>query len=640
MKKTLFTLVVLLVCSLLTAQFVVWRNGQIMYQSDINEVDSVTLYELKSSGGNSEIPKVAEVEGAYVIVVQFQQKPCNDVILAGSYKLADGSQSVWGAEPTAKFEAIEGYDGWYKVVVYPLDAAENAGYDADGNKADFLLRGKPVQLTADGSFNWSYQWARNSVEVLDGDFILGDENGGEKFIGFTGSEESKVAYVTSTGWAADPCVDVLPAGYATFIVNIAEGSFVAENATFSIAGNFAEDAWNNSRIMTEVEKGKKYTWTGYYPDNFEFKVIQTVAGVDIWAEGSNAKFDGKTLEYTFSFVSPEAWNDIAKVEFYDVVVYGFYTGRQYPLSMMRGDIDENGDTIFTETDDINGDGEGDYVREVAMYIVADGVYMDRYGLTGEENYVIFIHSACPFDGTYVYPFGFYQFSADQNTFLIEHDGNQYMRWTQDVAYATYTNFNAESYTKYYHDYLFSGREWPATQEEYDAFMEKYGYWFGDYDSYVGYLRTPEGSDAYVQEPAGLVTGGIGFAYDWDENQIPYMPFLDVDLEFFTNLGAYGFAIEQAKDEEGNLIWYDVATGEATTENTGEPWLTYSTEGEGDDETFVMAPTIKRHFRIGKLASEEQQAPRRVAAPTKRISEKRIMANTLLNIPMKNLLLKR
>ena len=54
----------------------------------------------------------------------------------------------------------------------------------------------------------------------------------------------------------------------------------------------------------------------------------------------------------------------------------------------------------------------------------------------------------------------------------------------------------------------------------------------------------------------------------------------------------------------------------------------------------MAPTLKRHFRIGKLASEEQQAPRRAFAPEKRISEKRIMANTLLNIPMKNILLKK
>ena len=244
------------------------------------------------------MPEVAEVEGAYVIVAQFQQKPCNDVILAGGYKLADGSQSAWGKEPAAKFEAIEGYDGWYKVVVYPLDAADDQG---------FIVRGKPVQLTADGAFEWSYQWARNSVEVLDGVFTLGDENGGEQFVGFAGTEdESKVVYVTSTGWATDPCAAAIPAGNGTFTICIADTAYVAEGATFSIAGNFAENAWNNSRVMTEVEKGKKYTWTGDYPENFQFKAIQTVDGADIWAEGDNAKFDGKTYEYTFTFKAPAA----------------------------------------------------------------------------------------------------------------------------------------------------------------------------------------------------------------------------------------------------------------------------------------------------------------------------------------------
>ena len=47
MKKSLFTLIVLSLCSLLAAQFIVWHNGQIVYQSDINGVDSITFYEYK-----------------------------------------------------------------------------------------------------------------------------------------------------------------------------------------------------------------------------------------------------------------------------------------------------------------------------------------------------------------------------------------------------------------------------------------------------------------------------------------------------------------------------------------------------------------------------------------------------------------
>jgi hypothetical protein len=118
-----------------------------------------------------------------------------------------------------------------------------------------------------------------------------------------------------------------------------------------------------------------------------------------------------------------------------------------------------------------------------------------------------------------------------------------------------------------------------------------------------------------------------------------MPYLDAEVEFFTNIDSWGMQIEQLKDEEGNLVWYDEATGEATLENTGEPWMVYSEEGEGEDKTFVMAPTVKRHFKVGKLASEA--APRKApAAQMKGISMKRIQANTLLNVAMKNILLKK
>ena len=101
-----------------------------------------------------------------------------------------------------------------------------------------------------------------------------------------------------------PIINITPAGNNTFTIHIDENSYFAENATFSIAGNFQDETWNNSRVMTEVEKGKKYTWTGSYPKNFEFKVIQTVDGNWIWSKGDNIQFDGKTFEYTVYFNTP------------------------------------------------------------------------------------------------------------------------------------------------------------------------------------------------------------------------------------------------------------------------------------------------------------------------------------------------
>ena len=49
MKKSLFTFIILSICSLLAAQFIVWHNGQIVFQSDINKVDSITLYDYNIS---------------------------------------------------------------------------------------------------------------------------------------------------------------------------------------------------------------------------------------------------------------------------------------------------------------------------------------------------------------------------------------------------------------------------------------------------------------------------------------------------------------------------------------------------------------------------------------------------------------
>ena len=45
MRKFLFTLFASSICSLLFAQFVVWSNGEILFQVENDKVDSITLYE-------------------------------------------------------------------------------------------------------------------------------------------------------------------------------------------------------------------------------------------------------------------------------------------------------------------------------------------------------------------------------------------------------------------------------------------------------------------------------------------------------------------------------------------------------------------------------------------------------------------
>jgi hypothetical protein len=46
MRKSIFTFIILCLCGILAAQFVVWRDGEIIFQTEMSKVDSITLYEL------------------------------------------------------------------------------------------------------------------------------------------------------------------------------------------------------------------------------------------------------------------------------------------------------------------------------------------------------------------------------------------------------------------------------------------------------------------------------------------------------------------------------------------------------------------------------------------------------------------
>ncbi|MBQ9144797.1 MAG: hypothetical protein IJX60_07640, partial [Paludibacteraceae bacterium] len=53
-----------------------------------------------------------EEEGNFVACVHFAGAVCNDIVFAGSY-------NGWATDPASmvKFEALEGFDGWYVAVV-------------------------------------------------------------------------------------------------------------------------------------------------------------------------------------------------------------------------------------------------------------------------------------------------------------------------------------------------------------------------------------------------------------------------------------------------------------------------------------------------------------------------------------------
>ena len=168
---------------------------------------------------------------------------------------------------------------------------------------------KVCAIPANSSPDWTFQWAKNmdpgndltedQVVVLNGQMDLVLENGGEpKAKNFA---DNGVVYVHIKSWAADPTVSI-PAGNGTFTVTISNLEY-KEGDKCIFTGNFAEKSWADSdREMTYNANAKTWSWTGEYPENFQYKVIYN----GNWAKGGNVVFDGKTFTASFEIDVPAA----------------------------------------------------------------------------------------------------------------------------------------------------------------------------------------------------------------------------------------------------------------------------------------------------------------------------------------------
>ena len=146
----------------------------------------------------SEIPEVAATEGAVTVVwnaVGFV--PC----MEGDQLVFAGSYNGYNTNPAdmVKFQAIEGYEGWWKAVITPADPA-----------AEPALEGKPCALYLDGTFpsSWDHQWLNvdaGACEILDGEAELQVEYEVESKL--IVAKNSSVVYVRSYGFKTDPCLE-------------------------------------------------------------------------------------------------------------------------------------------------------------------------------------------------------------------------------------------------------------------------------------------------------------------------------------------------------------------------------------------------------------------------------------------------
>ncbi|MBQ7191791.1 MAG: hypothetical protein IJS00_02855 [Paludibacteraceae bacterium] len=148
---------------------------------------ATALMSLSLIAAPSKVPTVADLAATYdvdnnvVLALYFDQTPCTDVVLVGTYN----KWNTDNVDDLIKFEPLTGFDGWLVAEMPYVD-----GVDKDGKPN---TQGKAVQLTSDGMFDWKYQTGDINAWINLG---TGDAKAADIVAGY--DDESDVRY-TSAG---------------------------------------------------------------------------------------------------------------------------------------------------------------------------------------------------------------------------------------------------------------------------------------------------------------------------------------------------------------------------------------------------------------------------------------------------------
>jgi hypothetical protein len=127
---------------------------------------------------------------------------CNDIVLIGTYVSWDATAEL------LKFQAVEGFEGWY--VVSWDDATDPTDPEVIKNGG---IQAKPVQLTGTGTFSWDYQLSDES-ELIRGAAEVNPGNPGEADIK---NIQPGIVVVDVKSWKNNPCTAVYHVYNVTFI---------------------------------------------------------------------------------------------------------------------------------------------------------------------------------------------------------------------------------------------------------------------------------------------------------------------------------------------------------------------------------------------------------------------------------------
>jgi len=120
----------------------------------------------------------------------YNESACNDIVLIGTYVEWSTSADL------EKFQAVEGFEGWY-VATWDDETGAEA---KDGG-----VQAKPVQLDGSGNFSWDYQLGPDAELIRGTADLIPGNNGTEVDIKNIGAG---IVVIDVKSWKNDPCTAV------------------------------------------------------------------------------------------------------------------------------------------------------------------------------------------------------------------------------------------------------------------------------------------------------------------------------------------------------------------------------------------------------------------------------------------------
>ena len=274
-----------------------------------------------------------DVANKVVLCLYFDDAPCYDVVIAGTYMADEAGSWITDPEQLVHMAALESFEGWY---------AAEIPYSSNA-------QGKPIQLKSNGAFSWEYQsgdadaWIKRGGEGSQtAAIVAGYNNEADVYYPAPGCYIYELAYWKNHN---NPCVIIPTHNYTIHLY----APDACEEMKPAIIGNF--NNWTTGVAMSETtdeqgkkmytitiadEEGKAFKFRDAAYDNWSNELQEFLEGYRVWSTFSNfvlpAVTADTTIVFDFSDNSKYRFKLCEKVE--DVVVWlkvptgapGYYNG--------------------------------------------------------------------------------------------------------------------------------------------------------------------------------------------------------------------------------------------------------------------------------------------------------------------------